>query len=131
MARIIAGFLCAPAVFPALSLASGAVWSGVELALAISYASTVIFDVPLFFVLKRQRWLRWWQVIVAAAACAIPASTLLMDFTNPQIRHLTNTLQLMGVGAIAGLSFWAIALACNSALTTRSTRTRAEASGKS
>lgn len=125
MARIIAGFILAPGLFPLLSLAFGSVWSGVEFALVISYLSTVLFGVPLFFLFKWRRWYKWWQVTAAGAACALPFSALLINFSNPQIHHLTNSLQLIAVGAIAGLLFWTIALARNSALIVPSTRTHA------
>lgn len=125
MARVILGFLLAPALFPVASLAFGAIWSGAELVLVISYASTLLVGVPVFFQFKWRRWFKWWQVTGAAAACALPFAALLMNFSNLEMRHLTNWLLLVGCGAVAGLSFWAIGLAGNSALTAQSTRTRA------
>ena len=124
MARVILGFLLAPAVFPLAGLAFGAVWSGVELVLVISYVSTLLVGVPMFFVFKWRRWFKWWQVTGAAAACALPFAALLMNFSSLEMRHLTNSLMLIAHGAAAGLTFWAIGLAGNSALTAQSTRTR-------
>lgn len=125
MARVILGFLLAPAVFPLAGLASGSVWSGVELVLVISYVSALLVGVPIFFIFQSRGWLKWWQVTGAAAACALPFAALLMNFSNLEIRHLSNSLLLIAHGAAAGLAFWAIALAGNSALTARSTGTRA------
>jgi hypothetical protein len=119
------GFIFAPAMFPLLALAFGSVWSGVEFVLVISYVSTLLFGAPLFFLFKWRRWFEWWQITGAAAVCALPFAAVLIDFSNFQTRHLTNSLQLIATGAIAGLVFWAIALAGNSALTAQSTRTRA------
>lgn len=117
MGRVILAFLLGPALFPVMSLAFGSVWSGVELVLVISYASTLLFGLPLFFLFKWRRWLKWWQVTLGAATCAMPFAALMADLSNPRLHHLTNSLLLVGTAAIAGLFFWIIGLAGNCAMT--------------
>jgi hypothetical protein len=118
MTRVVLGFLVSPALLPVLTLLLGAVWSWVELVLAVSYVATLILGMPLFFLFRRLRWLEWWQVTSAGVVIALP-------FTLPAIRFSDGNdvpalLSRIFFGAGAALLFWLIALVRNPAVQVQS-----------
>ena len=109
--RVIGAFVFAP--FFGVSLLAMAMKTADlgTVALFFAYPIAIVFGIPAFFLFRRLEWLRWWQVSAGGAACAFPFATLFVG-SNSLL-----PLALLGIGAVIGFVFWAIAIPGNSALT--------------
>lgn len=120
MARVVAAFLLAP---PAGVLLVGVVTQTVELGLLgamTAYPLALVFGVPMFFFLRRRGWLRWWQLTLGGAACAVPFIALYLFLSEPAYlpdAALVDSLYLLACGAAIGMAFWALGVLGNRALT--------------
>jgi ABC-type glycerol-3-phosphate transport system permease component len=120
------GFLIAPPVsvlLPVMLFAIGShKQSGNEngelvllfIPITIAYMSALFFGVPLYMLLKRLGWLRFWQVIAASVLCGAPFA--IFDFLQTKMIYAPIELSIRWFGtvsiisALAGATFWIVAL---------------------
>jgi hypothetical protein len=112
MRRVWLAFFLAPLV---VSLSFGVF---ALIAYPIMLVITVAFAVPLFFLLRRMRWLDWWHALLAGAACG--AIYFVLDammrgwFRIDRIATANNVFYL-GLGAGIGILYWWIGIFRNAA----------------
>ena len=74
---------------------------------------TLLVALPLFFLLRRARWLEWWHALLAGAFCGLcfaAVNTSDLDrFVN------SNNVYFIGLGALIGFAFWWIGIFRNRA----------------
>jgi hypothetical protein len=127
MGRVVAAFFLAPLLGV---LVVGAITRTLDvglLAAMVAYPIALIVGAPIFFLFKWRGWFRWWQVTLGGMACSLPFIAFYLFMAEPT--HVANagfmnSLYLLGCGAAIGITFWALGVSGNSALTARSTRTR-------
>lgn len=121
MSRVFTAFLVIP-----LAFAIFATWwstgtpDGFPVVAMVAYPIILLLGAPVFALLRRFGWLRWWQVTLAGGVCAVPF-IVYFAFVSPPGRWakvaLVDSLFLFSVGAGIALAFWVFGLAGNSALT--------------
>ena len=79
----------------------------------ITYGAMIVFGLPLFWLLRRQNWLAWWQVSLGGLLVGLLAGCVLAALT-----HAVNAYAFIfaGVGLVSGYLFWAIGVFHNPAL---------------
>jgi hypothetical protein len=105
--RIALAFAAAPLVSAVLYAISalaasrltlpGEFWFTIGIAYAYGLVGTLALALPAFLIAKRFGVIRWWSACIAGAALGYMFSLLI---ANPL---------LIGIGAVAGMTFWAIA----------------------
>jgi hypothetical protein len=72
-------------------------------------AVSLVVALPLFFVLRRLRWLHWWHSCLAGALCGLTFAAVYW-FSSPAYHveyiGVRNVLFFLGLGALVGLTFW-------------------------
>ena len=111
---LLAGF------YPAIFLAEPSI---MPIGLLLSYASTVLFGIPLVMYFDRRGVREWWMYIAGGAACSLP--TVLLYAFAPLPDHLqpfgpVPVLALLLWGASSGIVFWMIGISGDSAVSLRS-----------
>jgi hypothetical protein len=116
MFRTIAGFLVVALAYPAYAWINGDLVSAFWV-LWVTIPATLI-GIALFALFRARRWFAWWQFALGGALLgvlgAIPFLPRGAVFLLPAFA---------AIGAAHGLLFWLVAIAGNSGLTSRSTRT--------
>ena len=92
------------------------------LGLLLSYASTVLFGIPLVIYFDRRQVREWWMYIAGGTACSLP--TVLLYALAPLPEHLQPfgpipVLGLLFWGGSSGIVFWMIGIAGDSAVSLR------------
>jgi hypothetical protein len=91
--------------------------------LALAYASTLLFGIPLVMFFDRQGVREWWMYIVGGVLCALP-TILLYAFVPPPEHFLPfgpiPALGLLFWGGASGIVFWMIGIAGDSPVSLRS-----------
>jgi hypothetical protein len=116
--RLVAAFVLAPLVG---LLVIGAITQTLELgrlAAIVAYPIALVFGVPAFLFLRRRGWLRWWQVTLGGAACAVPFMAIYLFMSEPDAADAAflDSLYLLACGAAIGLAFWALGVLRNRAM---------------
>jgi hypothetical protein len=79
---------------------------------------TVAFAVPLFFLLRRMRWLDWWHAVLAGAACGavyFVLNAVMSGWFRIDRIATANNVTYLGLGAGVGILFWWIGIFRNAA----------------
>jgi hypothetical protein len=110
---LLAGF------YPAIFLAEPSI---MPIGLLLSYASTVLFGIPLVMYFDRRGVREWWMYIAGGAACSLP--TVLLYAFAPLPDHLqpfgpVPVLALLLWGGSSGIVFWMIGISGDSAVSLR------------
>jgi hypothetical protein len=121
--RLFTAFVLTPLLagfYPAIFLAEPSV---MPIGLVLSYASTVLFGIPLVLFFDRRGVREWWMYVVGGAICSVP-TVLLYAFIQPP-EHLLAfgpipVLGLLFWGGSSGIVFWMIGIAGDSAVSLRS-----------
>jgi hypothetical protein len=120
MHRIYAGFLFAPLIVTvATCILSGE--TGILLflpMLGFAYAFTLVVAVPLYFLFRKLRWLRWWHAALVGLLVGALFAVLIADGSNPyhlEIYGYGQELRLLAIGFFVGALFWVIAIFRNDA----------------
>ncbi len=113
LTHMLAGF------YPAIFLAEP---SPMPIGLTLSYASTVLFGVPLVIYFDRRGVRQWWMYIAGGTACSLP--TVLLYAFAPLPEHLKPfgplpVLALLLWGGSSGILFWMIGVAGDSSVSLR------------
>jgi hypothetical protein len=111
---LLAGF------YPAIFLAEPSI---MPIGLVLSYASTVLFGIPLVIYFDRRGVRDWWMYIAGGTACSLP--TVLLYAFAPLPDHLqpfglVSALALLLWGGSSGIVFWMIGITGDSAVSLRS-----------
>jgi hypothetical protein len=111
---LLAGF------YPAIFLAEPSI---MPIGLVLSYASTVLFGIPLVIYFDRRGVRDWWMYIAGGSACSLP--TVLLYAFAPLPDHLqpfglVPVLALLLWGGSSGIVFWMIGITGDSAVSLRS-----------
>jgi hypothetical protein len=111
---LLAGF------YPAIFLAEPSI---MPIGLLLSYASTVLFGIPLVMYFDRRGVREWWMYIAGGTACSLP--TVLLYAFAPLPDHLqpfgpVPVLALLLWGGSSGIVFWMIGISGDSAVSLRS-----------
>jgi hypothetical protein len=117
--RLFTAFVLTPLLagfYPAIFLAEPTV---MPIGLLLSYASTVLFGIPLVLVFDRRGVREWWMYVVGGAICSVP--TVILYALVPPPDHLLPfgpipVLGLLFWGASSGIVFWMIGIAGDSAV---------------
>src|SRR5262249_27072807 len=121
--RLVTAFALTPLLagfYPAIFLAEPAV---MPLGLLLSYASTVIFGIPLVLYFDRPGGRHWWMYVAGGGACALPTVVLYAVAPLPTYLLPFGVLPVLGLllwGASSGVVFWMIGIAGDSAVSLRS-----------
>jgi hypothetical protein len=120
MHRLYAGFLFAPLIVTVVTcILSGGV--GIVLFLPMlmfAYVFTLVVAVPLFFICRKLRWLRWWHAAAAGAFVGGMLALLFVSGGNPyhfEINGYGQVLPFLAIGFFIGAVFWVIAIFQNEA----------------
>jgi hypothetical protein len=110
---LLAGF------YPAIFLAEPSI---MPIGLLLSYASTVLFGIPLVMYFDRRGVREWWMYIAGGTACSLP--TVLLYAFAPLPDHLqpfgpVPVLALLLWGGSSGIVFWMIGISGDSAVSLR------------
>lgn len=79
------------------------------IALPIMLVITLVLALPLFFVLRRLRWLQWWHACLAGFLCGLVFSAVYWFNSPPyHVEYLgvRNVLFFVGLGAFIGFASW-------------------------
>ena len=111
---LLAGF------YPAIFLAEPSI---MPIGLLLSYASTVLFGIPLVIYFDRRSVREWWMYIAGGTACSLP--TVLLYAFAPLPDHLQPfgpipVLALLLWGGSSGIVFWMIGISGETAVSLRS-----------
>jgi|SRR5581483_156226 len=110
---LLAGF------YPAIFLAEPAV---MPLGLVVAYVSTIILGIPLVFYFDRRRIREWWMYVAGGAACSLPSVLLYALAPLPSYLVPFGLYPVLGLllwGGSAGIVFWMIGIAGDSAVSLR------------
>jgi hypothetical protein len=121
--RLLTAFAVTPLLagfYPAIFLAEPSI---MPLGLLLSYASTVLFGIPLVIYFDRRHVREWWMYIAGGTACSLP--TVLLYALAPLPEHLQPfgpipVLGLLFWGGSSGIVFWMIGIAGDSSVSLRS-----------
>ena|SRR5688572_28986251 len=118
MARPVLGFVLAPIVGVAVSLAVVfgrevlvVWWVYLLVGGAVAYVSALLFGLPAYLLMKRRGKLRAWQIVLIGALCGLPFWVISeFPFASAYFRNqgLQNLILYLIAGGTAGLVFWAI-----------------------
>jgi hypothetical protein len=121
--RLLTAFALTPLLagfYPAIFLAEPSI---LPLGLALAYASTLLFGIPLVIYFDRRHVREWWMYIAGGTACSLP--TVLLYAFAPLPDHLQpfGAIPVLGLlfwGGASGIVFWMIGIAGDSAFSLRS-----------
>ena len=103
MKRVLIAFFLAPLL---VSIPLGVL---ALIAYPIMLVITLLFAAPLFFLLKRLRWLQWWHASLAGVFCGL-CYILFDDYMSQGINIdsliSSNNILYIGLGSFAGIIFW-------------------------
>jgi hypothetical protein len=68
----------------------------------VTYASALLFGVPLYHLLKWKRWLSWWQIAMASFMVGLPFGVIVGQDSSVVGGALVFGL----IGGLHGLLFW-------------------------
>ena len=120
--RLLTAFALTPLLagfYPAIFLADPAL---MPIGLALAYASTIVFGIPLVIYFDRHRVREWWLYITGGTACSLPTVALYALAPLPTYLVPFGPLPALGLllwGGSAGLLFWMIGVAGDSAVSLR------------
>jgi len=84
----------------------------------VAYPAAMVLGIPLFVLCRKRQWLRLWQV---ALGSTLVGAFSTVPFSLLNLKGLTVSLEYIplfcGVGFVAGIAFWLIAVFRNRALT--------------
>lgn len=112
VARVLVAIVIAP-VFGALFFGSVVIFS-----IPVMLGSAIFFALPLFFLLRKFKWLQWWHALAAGIICSLPFTILYWAVAPTyhfEYAGLLNSLQLVATGALVGVLFWWIGIFRNPA----------------
>ena len=118
MIRIVLGFMAAP-LLPALMAwavqrlipDNPSVIAVVFLALfspVVAVPATIVFAIPLFFVLRRRQWLGLHHLVLAGACIGL-ASTLIIVLVGASTQFLFSAVAFVPFGMVMASIFWLVA----------------------
>jgi hypothetical protein len=91
----------------------------------LAYPVALVLGAPVFMVLRAKGWLDWWQVGVGSLFVGLTGAVVLPFAIPPGRPHWETVASFLpiccGVGVLAGLVFWVIAIWRNHALTAGTT----------
>jgi hypothetical protein len=115
--RLLTAFILTPLLagfYPAVFLAEPSV---LPIGMVLSYASTLLFGIPLVMFFDRQSVREWWMYVVGGALCALPTVLLYAFVTPPEHLLPFGPIPVLGLlfwGATSGIVFWMIGVAGDS-----------------
>jgi len=117
--RLLTAFALTPLLagfYPAIFLAEPAI---MPIGLALAYASTLLFGVPLVIYFDRHGVREWWMYITGGAACSLPCVLLYAFGPLPAGLQPFGPIPVLGLlfwGGSSGIIFWMIGIAGDSAV---------------
>ncbi len=111
---LLAGF------YPAIFLAEPGI---MPIGLLLSYASTVLFGIPLVMYFDRRGVRAWWMYIAGGTACSLPTVALYAFAPLPDHLQPFGPVPVLGLllwGGSSGIVFWMIGISGESAVSLRS-----------
>jgi hypothetical protein len=121
--RLLTAFALTPLLagfYPAIFLAEPSI---MPIGLALAYASTALFGIPLVVYFNRRGVRAWWMYIAGGAACSLPTVTLYAFVPLPAHLLPFGPIPVLGLlfwGGSSGIVFWMIGVAGDSAVSLRS-----------
>jgi len=79
------------------------------LAFPVMVVVTVVLALPLFFLLRKAQWLRWWHAVLAGSLCGLcfAAANTLGVYGGTLDRLVnSNNVYFVGLGALVGFVYW-------------------------
>lgn len=110
----IIGFLIAPLVSASIGISQTDTFGGLDIQtyfglLPIFYLfsalATVIFGVPIFLLLNRYRFIRWWST---TGFGMLIGAIVMVVFVFPNAVELKGLVTMVLMGGVSAFSFWAI-----------------------